>query len=88
MAAKCGNGAGTLKQDVQTFMMQAVKEESKYQLILFSKWIRRFEKIVGSQFLCLAQTSVKNWLKAQVAGFYDEGIGKLVQRCEKCLLEW
>ena len=24
------------------------------------------------------QTSVENWLKAQAAGFYDEGIGKLV----------
>ena len=29
------------------------------------------------------QTSVKNWLKAQVAGFYDEGIGKLVPHDEK-----
>ena len=31
------------------------------------------------------QTSVKKWLKAQAAGFYDEGIGKLVPRYEKCL---
>ena len=29
------------------------------------------------------QTSVENWLKAQAAGFYDKGIGKLVPRCEK-----
>ena len=31
------------------------------------------------------QTSVENWLKAQVASFYDEGIGRLIQRYEKCL---
>ena len=31
------------------------------------------------------QTSIENWLKAQAAGFYDEGIGKLVPRYEKCL---
>ena len=31
------------------------------------------------------QTSIENWLKAQVAGFYDEGIGKLVPRYEKCI---
>ena len=31
------------------------------------------------------QTSVVNWLKAQAAGFYDEGIGKLVPRYEKCV---
>ena len=31
------------------------------------------------------QTSVENWLKAQAAGFYDEGIGKLAPRYEKCL---
>ena len=31
------------------------------------------------------QTRVENWLKAQAAGFYDEGIGKLVVRNEKCL---
>ena len=30
------------------------------------------------------QTSVENCLKAHAAGFYDEGIGKLVSRCEKC----
>ena len=30
-------------------------------------------------------TSVENWLKAQAAGFYDESIGKLVLRNEKCL---
>ena len=29
------------------------------------------------------QTSVENWLKAQAAGFYDKGIGKLVLRYEK-----
>ena len=32
------------------------------------------------------QTSVENWPKAQAAGFYDKGIGKLVPRYEKCLL--
>ena len=31
------------------------------------------------------QTSVENWLIAETAGFYDEGIGKLVPRYEKCL---
>ena len=31
------------------------------------------------------QTSVENWLKTQAAGFYDEGIGKLVPPHEKCL---
>ena len=33
------------------------------------------------------QTSVENYLKAQAAGFYDEGIGKLVPvpHYEKCL---
>ena len=31
------------------------------------------------------QTSVENWLKAQAAGFIDEGIEKLVSRYEKCL---
>ena len=31
------------------------------------------------------QTSVENWLKAQVGGFYEEVIGKLVPRYEKCL---
>ena len=31
------------------------------------------------------QTSVKNWLKAQASGFYDEGIEKLVPRYKKCL---
>ena len=31
------------------------------------------------------QTTVENWLKAQAAAFYDEGIGKLVSRYEKCL---
>ena len=31
------------------------------------------------------RTSVENWLKAQAAGFYDEGIGKLLLRYEKCL---
>ena len=31
------------------------------------------------------QTSVENCLKAQAAVFYDEGIGKLVPRYEKCL---
>ena len=31
------------------------------------------------------KTSVENWLKAQAAGFYDEGIGTLVPRYEKCL---
>ena len=33
------------------------------------------------------QTSVENWLKAQAAGFYDNGIGKLVPRYEK-FLRW
>ena len=27
--------------------------------------------------------SIENWLKAQAAGFYDEGIGKLVPHYEK-----
>ena len=46
VTAKCGNGAGILKQDVQTFMMQADREGSKCQpMILFNEWIRRFEKI-------------------------------------------
>ena len=31
------------------------------------------------------QRSVENWLKAQAAGFYEEGIGMLVPRQEKCL---
>ena len=31
------------------------------------------------------QTSAENWLQAQAAGFYDEGIVKLVPRYEKCL---
>ena len=31
------------------------------------------------------QISVENWLKANAAGLYDEGIGKLVPRYEKCL---
>ena len=31
------------------------------------------------------QTSIENWLKAQAAGFYDEGTEKLVPRYEKCL---
>ena len=31
------------------------------------------------------QISVENWLKAQAAGFYDDGIGKLVAGYEKCL---
>ena len=30
-------------------------------------------------------TSVENWLKAQAAGLYGDGIGKLVPRYEKCL---
>ena len=30
-------------------------------------------------------TRVENWLKTQAACFYDEGIGKLVPRYEKCL---
>ena len=29
------------------------------------------------------QTSVENWLKAQAAGLYDEGIGKFLPRYEK-----
>ena len=29
------------------------------------------------------QTSLENWLNAQAAGFYDEGIGKLVPRYKK-----
>ncbi|GBO26654.1 Histone-lysine N-methyltransferase SETMAR [Araneus ventricosus] len=31
------------------------------------------------------QTSVQNWLKIQAAAFYDEGIGKLVPRYDKCM---
>lgn len=31
------------------------------------------------------QTSVETWLKTQAAPFYDEGIGKLVPRYDKCL---
>ena len=31
------------------------------------------------------QVSVENWLKAKAAGFYDEGIGKLVPGYEKRL---
>ena len=31
------------------------------------------------------QISVENWLKALAAGFYDEGIGKVVPYYEKCL---
>ena len=31
------------------------------------------------------QISIENWLKAQAAGFYDEGTGKLVSHYEKCL---
>ena len=31
------------------------------------------------------QISVEDWLKAQAAGFYEEGIGKLVPRYEKYL---
>ena len=31
------------------------------------------------------QTKVENWLKAQAAGFYDEGVGKLVPGYEKYL---
>ncbi|GBL87308.1 Histone-lysine N-methyltransferase SETMAR [Araneus ventricosus] len=31
------------------------------------------------------QTSVQNWLKTQAAAFYDEGIGKLVPRYDKCM---
>lgn len=31
------------------------------------------------------QTSVENWLKAQAAAFYEEGIGKLVSRYDKRL---
>ena len=41
VAAKCSNGAGTLKQDVQTFMMQEVREGSEcLPMIMFSEWIR------------------------------------------------
>ena len=32
------------------------------------------------------QIGVENWLKAQAAGFYDEGIGKLVPRYENVYL--
>lgn len=28
-------------------------------------------------------SSVKDWLKAQAAAFYDEGIAKLVPQCDK-----
>ncbi|GBM96265.1 hypothetical protein AVEN_134449-1 [Araneus ventricosus] len=31
------------------------------------------------------QTSVQNWLKTQATAFYDEGIGKLVPRYDKCM---
>ena len=31
------------------------------------------------------QTNEEKWLKAQAAGFYDEGIGKSVPRYEKCV---
>ncbi|GBO38699.1 Histone-lysine N-methyltransferase SETMAR [Araneus ventricosus] len=31
------------------------------------------------------QTCVQNWLKTQAAAFYDEGIGKLVPRYDKCM---
>ena len=49
---KCGNGSENLKRGVQTFMMQAVREGLECQpIILFSEWIRRFEKIAGSKFL-------------------------------------
>ena len=47
-----------------------------------------YETVVGQHFgtmSCRAARSVENWLKAQAAGFYDEGIGKLVPRYEKCL---
>ena len=72
MTVKCSNGAGTLKQSVQMYMMQVVREGSECQpAILFSKWIRWFEKIISSQFLYWvihfpkfqAQISVSPWGK-------------------------
>ena len=49
MTGKCSNGAGTLKQDVQTFMMQAVREGSECQLMmLFSNWIRETRRLTIS----------------------------------------
>ena len=46
-----------------------------------------YETVVGKQhFVTMSwQTNVENLLKAQAAGFFDEGIGKLVPRYEKCL---
>jgi hypothetical protein len=49
---KVQNGAGTVKQDVQTFIMQAARDGSEYQpMVLIIKWIKQFEEIVVLQFL-------------------------------------
>ena len=50
--------------------------------ISFLIWIGRRRAIFWHSEV---QTSAENWLKAQVAGFYDEGIEKLVPHYKKCL---
>ena len=42
----------------------------------------RMKRRLGQHFVTdnELQTSVENWLKAEEAGFYEEGIGKLVPR--------
>ena len=53
---------------------------SGFNLFPHMKWC------LGGQYFGIyneLQTSVENWLKAQAAGFYDKGIGKLVLRYEK-----
>jgi hypothetical protein len=32
--------------------------------------------------------TVTDWLNGLAADFYDEGIVRLVQRLEKCLMQW
>ena len=50
--------------------------------ISFLVWNGRWRTIFWHNKL---QTSVENWLKAQAVVFYDEDIGKVVPRYEKCL---
>ena len=82
------SGSVLLHDNARPHTAAATKKLLQHELssLLFLS-LSSYETVVGGHFGTdnVLLTSIENWLKAHVAGFYDEGIGKSVPLYEKCV---
>ena len=85
VTAKCGNGAGTLMQDVETFEMQAVREASVCQPMKVSPYILLMRQRISAALHPLAK---RNLITARFWHLAGASIILGVFTCSLCARNW